>query len=268
MSSASSTDRNLFAEERRQRILDELNQSGRILVNDLSDRFGVSSATLRNDLRDLEAAGLLQRTHGGAVPAPRDSIMAEHSAEAALSENQPAKVAIGRRAAELVHDGDTLFCDSGSTTIELVRACAGKRGLTIITNDYCIAAEAEHLIPDVTITLLGGNVRDGFHYTMGSMTVQMLSKLSAPTAFLAASAFSSERGFTVHTLDLASFKHMMLKRSERHVVLMDSSKFDHFTTATYADLSDMDMLITDAGISEGDRQLIERHPNGPQLVIV
>ena len=261
------SDRNLFAEERRQRILDELDRSGRIIVNDLSDRFGVSTATLRNDLRDLESAGLLQRTHGGAVPSAREQVIVEHSAEAALSENQAAKIAIGRRAAEFVRDGDTLFCDSGSTTIELVRACANRRGLSIITNDYIIAAEAERLLTDVSIMLLGGNVRNGFHYTMGASTVQMLQRLSAPLAFLAASAFSSERGFTVHTLELATFKRTLLERADRRIVLMDSSKFDHFTTVSYADLPDVDVLVTDDGISAADRQLVERATGGPELVI-
>ena len=168
----------------------------------------------------------------------------------------------------MVPDGDTIFCDSGSTTMELVRALAPRREVTIITNDYSIAAEAERLISGCTVILLGGKVRSGFHYTMGTPTVQMLSQLSAPIAFLAASAFSFDRGFTVHTLELATFKRTMIERSERQVLLLDASKIGMFTMATFAQLDDISAIITDKGIPEHDRRLIEEHDGGPELIMV
>ena len=258
-------EKNLFAEERRERILDTLASDSRVLVNDLSERFGVSSATLRNDLRELEGAGLLRRTHGGAVAMESQAI--EHSAEQALSEHEAAKAAIGRAAAAQVHDGEIVLCDSGSTTIEFVRALSGRHGLTIVTNDYTIAAEVERLLSDCTTVLLGGVVRPGFHYTMGFPTIESLSHLSAPVAFIAASAFSFERGFSVHTLDLASFKRTMISRAERRVVLLDSSKFNQFTTVSFADLQDIDEIITDSDIPDDVRARIESMDNGPKLTI-
>lgn len=255
----------LFAEERRRRILETLDADSRVLVNDLSARFGVSAATLRNDLKELERGGLLRRTHGGAVRV--ESAIAEHTADVALTEHLSAKVAIGRAAAQLVGDGDTILCDSGSTTFELVRALGGRRGVTVITNDFTIAAEAERTLVDGSIVMLGGTVRRGFHYTIGPETVEALRRLAAPTAFLAASAFSFERGFTVHTLALSLFKQALIERSERHVMLIDSTKLGTYTTARFADLCDMSDLIVDDRISGDDARSIREAEGGPRLVV-
>ncbi|AEB07058.1 transcriptional regulator, DeoR family [Coriobacterium glomerans PW2] len=261
----SCNDLNLFAEERRNRILELLASESRVLVGDLSMRFGVSPATLRNDLRDLDAAGLLRRTHGGAVV--REAVAVEQPADTAFAEHQEAKIAIGARAAQLVRDGETIFCDSGSTTFEFVRALASRRGITLITNDYAIASEAERLLPDCSINLLGGSVRNGFHYTTGSSAIDALMRFSAPLAFLAASAFSFERGFTVHTTDLSNFKRRMIERSERCVMLMDSSKIGTFTTVTFAELSDVSELVTDGRISSSDRLRFESCGESPIITI-
>lgn len=255
----------LFAEERHQRILELLADDSRVLVNELSDRFGVSAATLRNDLRELEQKGKLRRTHGGAVALEPN--VTERPAGDALIEQHGAKQAIGRAAAALVHDGDTLICDSGSTTLEFIRALGKKRGLTIITNDFMISTEAERTIPQSNIFFLGGTVRMGFHYTMGSTTVNALAHLSAPTAFLATSAFSFERGFTTHMPDLALFKRTLIEHSERRIMLMDSSKIGTFTTVNFAELSDVSTLIVDDGISEADRKRIEEAEDAPNLLI-
>ena len=256
--------RRLFAEERRRKILDAVSRDSHVLVNELSEQFGVSTATLRSDLRALEAENLLKRTHGGAVAV--DAIAVEHSADQALLERTSAKQLIGRAAAELVHDGDTLFCDSGSTTVDLVRALTGRNYLTVITNDYTVAAEAERNLPNSSIVLLGGVLRNGFHYTMGAATVDSVSRLSASLAFIATSAFSFERGFSVHTLDLAAFKRKIIERADRSVVLMDSSKFDTFAMASYAELDDISALVTDSGISEKNRELIAA--NAPELEFI
>lgn len=256
-------DRNLFAEERRRRILDMLSSDSRVLVNDLSERFGVSAATLRNDLRDLEGAGLLRRTHGGAVSIETKAV--ELSADIAQAENSSAKSAIGRAAAARVEEGDVIFCDSGSTTVEMIRALPALQDLTIITNDATIVFETEKRLPGCRIIALGGIVRNGFHYTMGAPTVDQVSHLSATKAFVASSAFSFDRGFSTHTVDLSLFKRKLIERSREAYVLMDSSKFGTFATSTFATLDDVDVLVTDSGIDSKVRPLIDE--SGTELVI-
>lgn len=256
-------DRNLFAEERRRRILDMLSSDSRVLVNDLSERFGVSAATLRNDLRDLEGAGLLRRTHGGAVSIETKAV--ELSADIAQTENSNAKSAIGRAAAARVEEGDVLFCDSGSTTVEMIRALPALQDLTIISNDATIVFEVEKHLPSCRIIQLGGIVRNGFHYTMGAATVEQASRLSATKAFVASSAFSFDRGFSTHTVDLSLFKRKLIERSHEAYVLMDSSKFGTFATSTFATLGNIDALITDNGIDNKTRALIDE--SGTELIV-
>lgn len=249
-------EKNLFAEERRQTIVDTVTRDSRATVSDLAERFGVSTATLRNDLRDLEASGLLRRTHGGAVAL--EVVAHEHSADVALGEHSGAKASIGAAAAGFVHDGDTIFCDSGPTTLELVKALPALSNITLITNDFKIALAAEMGLADPTIIVLGGTVRNGFHYAMDSSTIDTVSLLSATTSFIAASAFSFDRGFSVHTLELANYKRKMIARSEKRIALLDSSKMGSFTTATFAQLTDFDVFVTDGDMAQRDRERIKQ----------
>lgn len=258
-------DGSLFAEERRRRILEMLSRDSRVLVSDLAERFGVSQATLRNDLRELEAAGLLRRTHGGAVAV--DSLVTEPSADAAQSVNGSAKVAIGRRAAELVHEGDVIFCDSGSTTAELVRQLPPMSDLTIITNDFNVALMAERRLAGCSIVFIGGTVRNGFHYTTGSVAVERVGRLFASTAFVAANAFSFERGFTTHAVEVAAYKRKLIEHAEKTCMLMDSSKVGTVAMVTFAQLGDVSVLVTDSGITEADRHRILQAEDAPKLVI-
>lgn len=259
-------DKNLFAEERRQRIVDTVSKESRVLVSDLSERFGVSQATLRNDLRNLEAANLLKRTHGGAVSL--EVVAHEEPADAAITVNRTAKELIGAKAASFVGEGDVIFCDSGTTTLEMIRALPPLEGLTVITNDYKIALSAENRLKNPRIVLLGGTVRNGFHYALDSSTIDSASTLSATIAFIAASAFSFDRGFSVHTVDLANFKRVLINRSEKRVALIDSSKLGCYTTATFAQLDDFDALVCDRGMSEADEKAMRMTAPNLRLELV
>lgn len=259
-------DKNLFAEERRKRIVDTVSKESRVLVSDLSERFGVSQATLRNDLRNLEAANLLKRTHGGAVSL--EVVAREKPADAAITVNRTAKELIGAEAAKFVSDGDVIFCDSGSTTLEMVRALPALEDITILTNDYKIALSAENRLKSPRIVLLGGTVRNGFHYALDSSTIDGASMLSATIAFVAASAFSFDRGFSVHTMDLANFKRVLIDRSEKRMLLLDSSKMGCYTTATFAQLDDFDAMVCDRGMSREDEQTIRETVPSLRLELV
>ena len=195
-----------------------------------------------------------------------EELARERPADAALNENKGAKEAIGRTAAGLVSKGDTLFCDSGSTTLELVRALPPLEGITLITNDIKIALEAESRLTQPNIILLGGRIRNGFHYAMDAGTIASAATLCAPLAFIAASAFSFELGFTVHTGELAMFKRQILERSERAVALLDASKLGAYTTASFATPGDFDALIVDAGISKKARTDFET--KAPELNLI
>jgi len=167
-----------------------------------------------------------------------------------------------------VSDGDVIFCDSGSTTLEMVRALPALEDITILTNDYKIALSAENRLKSPRIVLLGGTVRNGFHYALDSSTIDGASMLSATIAFVAASAFSFDRGFSVHTMDLANFKRVLIDRSEKRVLLLDSSKMGCYTTATFAQLDDFDAMVCDRGMSREDEQTIRETVPSLRLELV
>ena len=136
----------LFAQERQKEILALLEAEQKVLVPQLCRQFSVSPATIRNDLNDLEARGLLRRTHGGAIPTAQKTVrrMAE-------------KQAIAACAAAMVENGETIAIDTGTTTLELARCLLARTGLTVGTNDLKIAALLEEQ-SDATIILIGGAV--------------------------------------------------------------------------------------------------------------
>lgn len=256
----------IFMEERQREILRLLSQNSKVLVSDLSDRFQVSAATIRNDMQRLESEGKLKRTHGGAILA-RTTMPTELTTDKAATANRTEKQAIGKAAAELVQDGDMFLVDSGTTTRELIRALEGKHNLTFVTNDFTIVESAERHLQDCHVIMLGGNVRMQFHYTEGSAVLANLASYYAPRVFMAASAFSIERGFSTHASDQAAFKKQLLDQADEHIMLVDSSKIGTNALVRFCGLADVDTLITDAKIDRDDRRLIETAEGAPELII-
>lgn len=259
------TPRAMFAEERRQAIVEILLRDSHVLVNDLVKRFNVSAATLRNDLRSLEEAGLLCRTHGGAIL--KESQIAEQPVELSSLENSRAKASIGRAAAGLVSSGDALFCDSGSTVLELVKALEGTPDLTVITHDLTVARMAETSLPRCEIIMPGGVIRQGFHYMTGSMAVKGVENFAATHCFLATTAFSFKYGLTAACVEAVGIKRAYMNLADQRILLMDAGKIGHYTPARFATLDEMDVVVTDDAIAGEDRERIETMYANTRLII-
>lgn len=236
----------LFAEERREQILRMLNENAKILVQDLCEVFGVSPATIRSDLRVLERSGRLRRTHGGAIPLVKTGF--EPTQERKLIEHMEEKQRIAQYAASLVEEGDIIALDSGTTTLELAKALGNIPRLVVITYDIAIASYLD-AHSDVTVYLMGGMLRKGFKCTTGAMTVSSLKSLNVDKAFIATNAFSLEKGFTTPNSELAECKKAILSISGQNILLMDSSKVGRVSFLNFAEIRDVDMIITDTGIS-------------------
>lgn len=236
----------LFAEERKNRILQLLEENSKILVPELCDIFHVSSVTIRNDLRELEADGRLKRTHGGAIPVDKTSF--EPSPSMKEVEHIEEKMKIAAFAAKFIEDGDTIALDTGSTTFELAKCLADKHHLTVVTNDLQIAAYLDAQNDDTQVVLIGGNIRKGFHCTVGSIATSTLQDLNVDKAFMATNAFSLERGFTTPSVQQAEIKMCFLKIASETIMLTDSSKFGKISFIKFADLQAVDRLITDSGM--------------------
>ena len=145
----------MFAEERQEKLLAILGEA-QALRGEMSSRFNVSGATIRTDLRILEDAGMLTRTHGGAILRTRASF--EVGSDQREEVNLSAKEQIGQLAAGLVEDGDIIVLDTGTTTLQIARHLRQRRNLTVVTNDFMIAKSLED-VESIQIILLGGIVK-------------------------------------------------------------------------------------------------------------
>ena len=233
----------IFAEERRQDIIELINRNGKVTVAELSKKYGVSSPTIRTDLAELEKLGLLRRTHGGAIPASTRASFELTSAEKEIR-NVDQKKAIAKEAYKLINRGDVIALDTGTTTRELALLLADARDITVITYDIKIAAILESN-ENINLTLIGGNVRRGFHCTLGPTTKTQLSDLYADKAFMATNAVSLKRGLSTPNVEISDIKAQMIQNSRQNIALIDSSKFEGEALCKFADIKDMDVIISD-----------------------
>ncbi len=236
----------MLQSERRRRIIDLVQQEGQVTVADLCQMFGVSEMTIRRDLRDLDREGLLRRVHGGAVSNLGRSYEPPYRFRA--TRNVEAKQAIGRKAAEMIMDGDSIALDVGTTTLEIARALHGKRNLTIVTSSLPIANEIVanlSLETDVRLILTGGIVRAGELSMTGSIAEHTYSVLHVDKAFIGIGGISLEAGLTEYNLDDALVKQPLIEHARERIVVADGSKLGRTTFAFVAPLSAIDVLVTD-----------------------
>ncbi len=229
----------MFAPERQQRILAALGHEGRVAVPDLARTLGVSEDTIRRDLKALAARGFLHKTHGGAVTLDA-SRMAWNDRAALQSE---AKTRIGARAAQLVHAGDSVILDAGSTVLELAHHLR-VRPLSVLTNSLDIAAVfiADR---DVQLSLTGGDWHTRSRYLVGASALDTLARRRADWAFLGACAVHPAQGLTSVSDADAAVKRAMLDAADRTVVLADSSKAGQIAPHLVAPLARLYALVTD-----------------------
>ncbi len=253
----------LFAEERKEKILQLLREGSKLLVPELCNFFDVSPATIRNDLRDLEEHGKLKRTHGGAIPINKANF--ELSTQLKEIKNIDEKKRIANCAASFVENGDTIALDTGTTTFELAKMLCAKSKLTVVTNDIKIAAYLEEN-SDANIVLIGGVLRRSFHCTTGATAIAQLAGFNVDKAFIAANGLSPEKGFTTPMIEQAEIKKGLIATAAETIFVVDSHKFGLVSFTKFADLSDADRLIIDNGI--GKKAVLQMQAANENLEIV
>ena len=259
------SDQQLFAEERQRLILEKLEADSKVLVQELAEFFNVSLATIRTDLRELENAGRLIRTHGGAIPMWRVGFE-QNTMQKQVSYIKE-KQCIANAAAELVRIGDTIAIDTGTTAYEFAKALQGKNELTIVTNDLVIASMFEDST-DFNIIMIGGSIRRGFHCTVGAKALEAISDINVDTAFISANAYNAGRGFMTPSIEHAEIKKRMQEIASKTVMLMDSHKIGGLSFYTFARLSDIDVWVTDKGIGKATEKNIREAEENLELIIV
>jgi DeoR/GlpR family transcriptional regulator of sugar metabolism len=244
----------LLGESRRRKILEWLREEGSARVSVLAEAFAVSEVTVRQDLEKLEADGHIVRQHGGAylksVPDQVRAMALQHQ------ENREAKRRIGRAAAAMVEDGETIILDSGSTTTEVAANLFGRRDMTVITNALNIALMlgAE---PGFEVHMTGGHFKAPTLSLSGERSADFFNGLYAQKLFLATAALDVEGGLTYPALSDIAVKRAMIRSAQRVIVVADSSKIGARSFCVLGGLDDVDVLVTDDGIDEGQRRAIE-----------
>jgi len=241
----------VYAEERRQAMADLITQRGRLSVNELADAYSVTTETVRRDLSELERAGLVRRVHGGAVPAEALTLL-----ETALVDRDLARAEEKERIAVaaldlLPHPGGSVLVDAGTTTSRLAAHLPSDPKLTVITNAVPIAARLASS-SSAELHLLPGRVRLRTQAAVGEDTVAALSLLRVDVLFLGTNGISLHHGLSTPDHSEAAAKRAMVGSANKVVLLADSSKIGREHTVRFAQLSDVDVLVTDAGISDLD----------------
>lgn len=253
---------NLLASQRRQSILDLLQEEGSARVSALSRIFGVSEPTIRQDLEKLESEGWILREHGGAflrsVPEQVKSLSLQHL------ENMEKKIRIGRRAAEFVSDGDSLILDSGSTTTEIAKNLASRKNLTIITNALNIALLLGTTV-SCEIMVTGGDFKAPTLSLTGEKSARFFDHIHVSKLFLAAGGIGAATGLSYPGMADLTVKQAMINAASKIYLVADSTKIGKISFVSLGGIELVHVLVTDDGIRDEDRGLFEAR--GVEVVI-
>jgi DeoR/GlpR family transcriptional regulator of sugar metabolism len=242
-----------FAPERRERVKQIVRTRQAVRVEDLRAELGVSTATIRRDLDELEAAGELRRVHGGAVSVAARPIEARFEAKAAA--NAEAKRRIAERAATLVEPDAKVYLDAGSTCLELARLLVPRTDITVVTNSLPAIVELAGAGPRLVV--IGGELRSLSQALVGPLSTPVLDQLYLDLAFVGTFSLSLDAGMTTTDPAEAFTKEHALSRTRTAVLLVDGSKLGTRSFAHAGRLDQLDIVITDAELDDDAHATME-----------
>lgn len=238
----------MFVSERRSQIMHFLQDKQRLTVKELASKIGVSEATLRSDLNQMEEEGLLTRTHGGAIL--NEFATSETSFSARAKRNQKEKRLIAEKALDFVVEKQCILLDASSTTIELAYLLKQKNiRLTVITNGVKTALELNEN-PNITVILIGGMLTKGSSSLEGTLGIDILDQVNIDLMFTSANGFTPESGLTDFNLYEVQLKRELVKKSKVVIALIDHSKIGTISSAVFAKTNQVNTIITDKEIEE------------------
>ena len=250
----------MLGQERRQKLIELVGRRGFISLGELTELLNASESTIRRDLESLDRAGSIRRTHGGAM-APSDAISVpafEDRSRVSMAE----KRAIGRVAARLIGDGETVLLDGGTTTSEVARHLMG-RSIQVVTNSLPIA---NLLAGDrrVDLTIVGGYVYPRTGVAVGQLACQFLSSVHARRLIMSVAGITERGLFNSNTLLVETQLHMM-RSVDEVVVVADHTKFGQQSLAFLSELGQVHRVISDWGLSAEHRRIVE--VSGLELIL-
>ncbi len=243
----------MLREERLLQITERLMRDRQVLSRELAVGFGMTAASVRLDLAELERRGIAHRVYGGAILAKSEPPYARLAIkEATINERsdlqRAEKQAIGRLAATLIHDGETIMIDGGTTTSEVVCHLAGRHNLTVVT---CALNELWQDLaarPDLEIFLTGGFLRAKSGSLVGEVAENTLRGFRASKAILGIDGISPEHGLTTLNFLEAGIKRRMIEASQELIIVADHTKFGKIGLIPVADITRATTIVTDAGL--------------------
>ncbi len=239
----------LLNEERRREILAALHRDGRVLVKDLARHFRISQITIRKDLEFLDSQGVVQRTHGGALPIQAGALL-DPTLREKERQHRKQKAQIAQAAAALVEEGQSVLLDSGTTTTAIARALKDMSRLTVITNAINIAAELAGTHVEVILT--GGTLRKNSFSLVGPLAEETLRQLSADILFLGVDGFDTKAGLFTPNLLESEVNRTMVDIARRTIAVCDSSKFGRRSLCNIMPVTSVHEVITDKQLSKSD----------------
>ena len=237
------TSRGLYLEERRQQVLRRLKQIGHVSVVELSQEFGVSEVTVRNDLKVLADHKLILRTHGGAILPHKgfdELALANRSQKQVKEKNR-----IGEACAILVANGDAIILDSSSTALAIAQQLKNHRHLTIVTNSVAIAQEMRDAT-GVSVVLTGGRMRPETASLVGNTECTMLRDFNTQKGFFGAHGITIEDGLTDVNTDEVKVKHWLASMCRQIIAVVDATKWGKVGVASFVPASQVGKIVSDS----------------------
>ncbi len=248
--------------ERHKYIKEQLAKNGFIRVLDIAEQLGVTGATIRKDLRILESQGVLFRTHGSASPV-KPHVM-DISIDEKSTQHAEDKQAIARAAQTLIKPDDAIILASGSTVTAFAEVLKPEGMLNVVTPSLGIAVLL-HSRSDVKVFILGGALYKNSFSVRGEYAEEGLKNASCSKLYIGCDGIDLASGITCATIEEAELTNAMMKASSQTVVLADSSKFGRRGFGKIGNIEDIDIIITDSGISDTLKEKIE--DAGVQIII-
>ncbi len=237
---------------RRQAILEKLNKDGQVFVTDLSAQLGATPVTIRNDLDALAAEGRLERIQGGAIRKQQSEKLGFSLFVSAPLHAQ--RQAIAKTVLEYIHDGDTIFFNSGMTTATVAEIISQRSRLNVVTNSLAVANYLAHQ-PDTNLILLGGELNPNYGFTYGGNALDQLQQYQPQWSILSVDGIHPQRGITTYHANEVMIDRAMIAQAQKTLIVADHRKIGNIGFSHICNLSQCHALITD---SSADPSTLER----------
>jgi len=230
----------MLTTQRKQQILSLLKRNGQVIAKDVSLSMGISEDTVRRDLRELAQRGLLQRVHGGALPA--SPAIANFAARESITEE--GKAAIGRAAAKMIKPGQVAILDGGTTARQVARHIPADLKATIVTHSPTIALELVNH-PGIEVILIGGKLFKHSIVAVGAAAIEAISQLHADLFFMGVTGVHPKAGLTTGDFEEAAVKRALSHAAAETIVLASSEKLNAASPYAVVPLSEVSAIITE-----------------------